>query len=116
MGKLNDKTVQAAQAKNKQYNLSDGDGLTLVVKPTGAKLWWFRYRFAGTAKTLAIGQYPAVTLKEARTNTIEARKLLAVVRRVEGDITRDLRGALPPAVQSHLGAITKYDVRMIELQ
>ena len=40
-------------------------------------MWWFRYRFASIGKTLSIGQYPAVSLKEARTRTLAAKKMLA---------------------------------------
>lgn len=76
MGKLSDKAVQAAQPKAKQYGISDGDGLTLIIKPSGSKVWWFRYRFAGKAKTLSIGIYPVVSLREARDRSFEARKLL----------------------------------------
>ena len=77
MGKLNDKAVAAKQPQEKTQVFADGDGLTLVVKPTGAKLWWVRYRFDGKAKTLSLGQYPAVSLKQARDWTLDARKLLA---------------------------------------
>lgn len=77
MGKLNDKATAAAQPKEKQYKISDGDGLSLIVQPNGKKLWWFRYRFAGKEKTLSIGIYPVVSLKEARERTFEARKLLS---------------------------------------
>jgi integrase len=77
MGKLNDKAVAAAQAKEKQYKISDGDGLSLVVQLNGKKLWWFRYRYAGKEKTLSIGIYPVVSLKDARDRTFEARKILS---------------------------------------
>ena len=77
MGKLNDKAVATKQAQEKQYAVADGDGLTLAIKPNGTKLWWLRYRFAGKAKTLSIGIYPAVSLKQARKWTWDARKLLA---------------------------------------
>lgn len=77
MGRLVDKTVQAAQPKAKQYGLSDGDGLALIVRPSGAKLWWLRYRFGGKAKTLSIGSYPLVTLREARDKAFEARKSIS---------------------------------------
>lgn len=75
--KLNDKLIQAAKPKDAQYNLADGNGLTLVVKQNGTKLWWLRYRFAGKAKTLSLGQYPVIGLKEARERAYDARKLLA---------------------------------------
>ncbi len=77
MGKLTDKAVQSAQPREKQYGISDGDSLSLIVRPTGAKLWWFRYRFAGKAKTLSIGVYPVVSLREARDKVFEAKKKLA---------------------------------------
>lgn len=77
MGKLNDKAVQAAKPEEKQYKVSDGDGLALIVKPNGTKLWWFRYRFGGKEKTLALGIYPVITLKDARERTQKAKKLLA---------------------------------------
>ena len=77
MGKLNDKAIQAAKTKDKQYKISDGDGLSLVVQPHGKKLWWFRYRFGGKEKTLSLGVYPVTGLKDARDRTFEARRLLA---------------------------------------
>lgn len=79
MGKLNDKAVAGKVAGVKQVGYADGGGLTLIVKPlpAGSKLWWFRYRFNGKAKTLSLGQYPAVSLKQAREWTLDARKLLA---------------------------------------
>ena len=76
MGKLSDKGIQAAQPKDKQYNLSDGDGLVLIVRPNGSKLWWLRYRYGGKALTLSLGTYPLRSLKEAREHAFEARKLI----------------------------------------
>lgn len=75
--KLNPKAIDAAKPRDKQYKLSDGDGLALVVRETGGKLWQLRYRFAGKEKTLSLGQYPVVSLKSAREWALEARKLLA---------------------------------------
>ena len=59
------------------YKLTDFDGLQLLVRTTGSKLWRFAYRFAGKQKSLALGTYPTVTLAEARERREEARKLLA---------------------------------------
>lgn len=77
MGKLNDKMIVAAKAGEKDYKLFDGDGLFLLVKTNESRLWRFKYRFGGKEKLLALGEYPLVTLKEARARTYEARKLLA---------------------------------------
>jgi len=76
MGKLTDRMIQASRPAPKHYKLADGEGLTLVVRSTGSKLWQFRYRFGGKEKTLSLGEYPMVTLKEAREKTFEAKRLL----------------------------------------
>ncbi|MDE2259144.1 MAG: integrase arm-type DNA-binding domain-containing protein, partial [Betaproteobacteria bacterium] len=76
MGKLSDKAIQAAKPKEKMYKISDGDGLALIVQPTGKKLWWLRYRFGGKEKTYSLGPYPLIGLKDARDRAFEARKMV----------------------------------------
>jgi len=76
MGKLSDKSIQAAKPEEKQKKMSDGDGLILVVRTSGAKLWQLRYRFGGKEKTLSIGQYPLISLSEARNRAFVARQLI----------------------------------------
>lgn len=80
MGKINQKQIDNAKpdkAGGKVQRLTDGNGLTLLVRPDGKRIWWFRYRFDGKAKTLTIGQYPTVTLASANAKAAEARTLLA---------------------------------------
>ncbi len=55
--------------------LFDGGGLYLFVSPT-AKLWRFKYRFAGKERTLSFGPYPAMTLRQARDKAEDARRAL----------------------------------------
>lgn len=74
MGKLTDKFIQSLKPTERQQKFSDGDGLILLVKPTGTKLWQLRYRFGGKEKTFSIGQYPLVPLSEARNRAFEARR------------------------------------------
>lgn len=93
MGKLNDKAIQAAKPAERQYKIADGDGLALIVKPNGTKLWWFRYRFGGKEKTLALGTYPVITLKDARERTQEAKKLLANDKDPM-EVKKDVRAAI----------------------
>ena len=57
--------------------LADGHGLYLWVMPNGAKYWRFTYRSSGKQKTLALGVYPEISLKEAREKRTEARKLVS---------------------------------------
>lgn len=74
---LSDVQISKAKPRDKEYKLSDGSGLYLLVTPTGGKLWRVKYRFEGKEKLLALGQYPAVPLADARLRRDEARKLLA---------------------------------------
>jgi integrase len=60
----------------KQIKKSDGNGLFILVKANGSKLWRMRYRFNGKHQELAFGQYPAISLAEARKFATEARSLL----------------------------------------
>lgn len=74
--KLTDSIIKAAKPEEKDYSLADGHGLALLVKSFGAKWWRYRYRFNGTARTLSIGVYPDVTLKEARNEHARLKELL----------------------------------------
>ena len=59
--------------------LNDGNGLFLELKPTGAKVWRFRYNHPATNKRTktTIGNYPEITLAQARQQREEWRALLA---------------------------------------
>ena len=74
---LSDIQVSKAKPQTKDYKLSDGGGLHLLVTPSGGRLWRLQYRFDGKQKLLALGQYPAVSLADARERREDARKLLA---------------------------------------
>lgn len=73
---LSDTTIRTAKPKDKLYRLTDANGLCLEVAPSGSKLWRYRYRFNGSAKMLALGAYPAITLLKARQMRDESRQLL----------------------------------------
>ena len=74
---LTDIKVRTAKPTDKQYKLTDGNGMHLLVHPNGSKYWRLQYRFGGKQKMLALGVYPDVSLADARGRRDEARKLLA---------------------------------------
>ena len=76
---LTNTEVQQAKPKDKEFNLADGNGLALRVKPNGSKLWIFTYYRPYTKKrtSLSLGTYPAITLAVARKRRAEANELLA---------------------------------------
>ncbi len=73
---LTDAQVKKAKKQDKAYKLSDGGGLHLYVSKAGGKLWRFRYEFGGKEKLLSIGQYPDVSLLDARSARDDAKRLL----------------------------------------
>jgi hypothetical protein len=71
------KEIDSAKPSGKPYKLADSGGLCLLIAPSGAKLWRWRYRFDGKEKMMALGEYPLVTLNQARELHFAARKTLA---------------------------------------
>jgi len=73
---LKDLEIKYAARRSKEYKLFDGDGLYVLVKPSGSKLWRYKYRFDGKERVLCIGSYPAITAVVARQKRREAQHLL----------------------------------------
>jgi integrase len=55
---------------------SDGGGLTFTLSKAGRASWVLRYRYGGKGREITIGNYPDISLKDAR---VEATKLRAKV-------------------------------------
>lgn len=77
---LSDAKARNAKPKSRPYKLSDGEGLFLLVMPSGSKYWRLKYFFGGKEKLLALGVYPEVTLGMARDRRAQAREVLAAGR------------------------------------
>ncbi len=98
MGNLTATQVKQAKPGEKPQKLADGGGMYLQMLPNGARYWRYDYRYGGKRKTLALGVYPEVSLKEAREQHQEARAKLrqgidpGEVRKVE-KLTRHLAAA-----------------------
>ncbi len=74
---LTEFAIKSAKPAAKIVKLSDGGGLQLWITPDGAKRWRKAYRFNGIQKTLALGVYPDVGLRDARDSCEAAKRLLA---------------------------------------
>jgi integrase len=74
---LTDTAIRNAKPRELPYKLGDSRGLYLLVTPSGGKWWRFDYRFGGKRKSLSMGTYPDVALKEARGRRDSAREHLA---------------------------------------
>lgn len=71
--------IKLAKPKDKEYNLADGRGLYLRVKPNCSKLWLFNYTrpIAKKRANLGLGNYPDLSLADAREKAQELRTILA---------------------------------------
>lgn len=74
---LTDVAIRNAKPAEKPVKMTDGGGLYLLLNPNGSRWWRLDYRFGGKRKTLSMGVYPEVGLKDARERRDAARKLLA---------------------------------------
>ncbi|EJG0884011.1 integrase arm-type DNA-binding domain-containing protein [Vibrio parahaemolyticus] len=76
---LTNTQIKQAKAKEKEYALSDGDGLSLRIRPSGSKTWIFNYYTPYTKKRskISFGTFPDVSLAYARQQREEARVLVA---------------------------------------
>ena len=63
---LTDSLVRTAKPKARPYKLKDGGGLYLLVTPADTRQWRLRYTFGGQESMIALGTYPATSLKAAR--------------------------------------------------
>jgi len=71
--KLTESAVKKAVPKTKQFKLSDGGGLYLLVHSNGSKYWRFDFRFNGKQKSSSLGVWPDVTLAVARIKQAQAK-------------------------------------------
>lgn len=74
---LTDTAIRVVKPAAKPFKLADERSLYLLITPAGGKLWRMDYRFEDKRKTLALGSYPEVNLKQARDRRDEARRQLA---------------------------------------
>lgn len=79
--RLTDKNIQNAQPKLKDYKLYDGEGLQLLIRATGKKVWQYPYKFRNKTTIYTIGEYKknkpgSIGLAQARTIKHEVKNLL----------------------------------------
>ena len=99
---LTDVAIKAAKPAERPYKIADGGGMFLQVTPAGGKLWRLKYRFDGREKLLSIGQYPEISLSEARKQRDAARSMIALGT----DPSREKRRA---KVRAQAGADNTFD-------
>lgn len=74
---LTDIKIKNFKPENKAYKVFDGNGLYIYVLPSGQKKWRIKYRFEKKEQTYSVGDYPQVSLREARVKVLEVKEMLA---------------------------------------
>jgi integrase len=73
---LTDSEIRKTQPKDSAFKLFDGDGLFLLVRPSGERDWRMKYRVQGYEKLISLGPYPTVSLSQARLKLKRAKERL----------------------------------------
>ena len=73
MNRLFAPTLATAKPRDRDYKLTDGDGLFLLVRPNCSKLWRMNYKDLCRYRTLSFGAWPEVSLADARGKREDAR-------------------------------------------
>jgi integrase len=66
--------IKTAKPRDKRYRLTDGGGLVLDVSPSGRKVWRLRYQRAGKDAVASLGDYPTLTLLDARDRALSLKR------------------------------------------
>jgi len=74
---LSDSKLKILKPTEKMYRILDAERLYIEVRPSGKKIWRFKYTLNGKEGTISFGEYPSVSLAEARKKKEEAKILLA---------------------------------------
>jgi len=73
MPKFTDRTIKALKATGKRYYVTEDEGFQVRVSAKGEKVFVYRYTQAKKTKWLILGNYPALSLQDARLRHAEAR-------------------------------------------
>lgn len=73
---LTDTKIRQTKPGEKDIKLTDSNGLYLLIKPNGSKLWRYRFRLGKKETVYAIGAYPEISLAQARQDRDAARELV----------------------------------------
>ena len=98
---LTARKVGAIKATGKKQVFTDGNGLRLIVEPSGSKRWLLRRMIDGKDKEFGLGGYPAVSLEEARNKAATVRAGTALP-----SILKSPRSIVAPAAT---GYATKFE-------
>lgn len=73
---LTDVQIRKTKASGDDYQIADGNALYLVIRKKGTKTWRYEFRLEGKKQKYHYGNYPEITLDNARKIHAVARQLV----------------------------------------
>lgn len=74
---MKDTQIKALKAENgKTKRKAIANGLFIEARPSGKKVFIFRYQWNKKPQTITLGQYPSLTLGEASTIALQYQNLI----------------------------------------
>jgi hypothetical protein len=74
---LTEEQIAGLTPRERPYRAGDGHGLYLLVEPTGKKRWRMSFHLRGRESTVAFGDYPDLSLADARQQCLNANRLVS---------------------------------------
>ncbi|CZF77206.1 Prophage CP4-57 integrase [Grimontia celer] len=110
---LSDTEIRSAKIKVREYNLADGRGLQLRVRPNGSKIWLLNYKSPITGKrtNIGLGQYPTVSLSFARQRRNESLTLIA-----QGKDPKQFRLSQNTQSEEHIHTLKSVSLQWLEVK
>jgi hypothetical protein len=73
---LTEAQIAGLAPRDRRYRVGDGHGLYLLVEPTGKKRWRMSFHLRGRESTVAFGDYPDMSLADARQQCLNTNQLI----------------------------------------
>ena len=80
---LTDIEIKKAKPLGNDYQMGDGNGLSLIVRKKGTKTWRYEFRLNGKKDKYHYGNYPEISLSDARKIHTIARQLVELGKHPE---------------------------------
>lgn len=77
---LTDTEIRKYKATGKDYQKADSRGLVMVIREAGGKFWRYEFRLEGKKFKYGLGNYPEISLENARKIHAVARQLVELGR------------------------------------
>ena len=107
---LNDIQIKALKATGRRYEVTFQAGLYLDITAAGIKTWRYRYRLLGQREKVTIGQYPAISLKEANARHLELSTMVARGKSPARELERERQQSNLASTISELAKLYRADL------